>query len=891
MVKSRDAPIDEAEWNWFLRGSAVAAITDRLENEEEFDGGSLRTAPHVKAAGTMGQYMSKMNKSPANWINESKWKECLQLSASIPAFAGLCSNIAVNGAFWSKFSASENPFTFLENEPRLPDEIATPADGRDHSPHLGWDASSLTSFQRLIIVKVLRPECLVESVRLFVLERMGSKFVTSVGFDLQEIFEESNNRKPLIFILSPGSDPTSQLMRFARETRGSALHLDMISLGRGQGPRAEEAITKAYQQKGKWVFLQNCHHAASFMPRLQMIVRRISRPETEVDPNFRMWLSSKPDPSFPVSILQAGLKMTVEPPPGMKANLLRSLGGVGGVVTESVWEDSGPGPAWKRLLFGLCFFNAVVHERKKFGALGWNIPYEFTASDLEVSILMLHMLLTEHQEVPWKAIRYLTGDIVYGGRVTDYWDQRCLQSILGKFYSPDALQESYGYTVDYVYRPPPPEISLSVCCEYVENLPTVDAPELFGMDQNADTAFLANQGRALIADLLAAQPRLTAAVGSNITNDDIVLDLVRDTLKYLPQRVDSTANGVTTGLMDPRLGSMSPDRLRQMTQKKLSQDPLADHADQTAYVTVLRQEINRFDRLLGIIHTSLSSLQLAVKGEVLMSEQLEDAYNALLGNRVPKAWEQAAYESCKPLGAWVDNLAKRVDFFSSWLDLVRQEKTSKSRMSRESGMTSTPTPSQSSMSVSPPRDHPNAFWLPAFFFPQGFLTAVLQTHARERNVPVDSLSFCYRVLNEKWTNHERVHTESNVDFKRVAFQGTPREEGSVIFGLYLDGASWDSSGGCLQDSLSGQRFYPLPKLLVTPTQQNSSTTPEAKGIEDKEDELDLYDCPLYRTSLRASSLTSTGHTTNFVTSVNLPSVQPADHWITRGVALLCQLDE
>jgi len=64
-----------------------------------------------------------------------------------------------------------------------------------------------------------------------------------------------------------------------------------------------------------------------------------------------------------------------------------------------------------------------------------------------------------------------------------------------------------------VYRPPPPEISLSVCCEYVENLPTVDAPELFGMDQNADTAFLANQGRALIADLLAAQPRLTAAVG------------------------------------------------------------------------------------------------------------------------------------------------------------------------------------------------------------------------------------------------------------------------------------------------------------------------------------------------------------------------------------------
>ena len=62
-----------------------------------------------------------------------------------------------------------------------------------------------------------------------------------------------------------------------------------------------------------------------------------------------------------------------------------------------------------------------------------------------------------------------------------------------------------------MYRPLPPEISLSVCCEYIESLPAGDAPELFGMDHNADTAFLANQGRALIGDLLAAQPKLTAA--------------------------------------------------------------------------------------------------------------------------------------------------------------------------------------------------------------------------------------------------------------------------------------------------------------------------------------------------------------------------------------------
>ena len=78
----------------------------------------------------------------------------------------------------------------------------------------------------------------------------------------------------------------------------------------------------------------------------------------------------------------------MESPQGLKANLLRSLGSGGsGAVSEKMWDDTAPGPEWKSLLFGLCFFNAVINERKKYGALGWNIPYEFSASDLEVSCL------------------------------------------------------------------------------------------------------------------------------------------------------------------------------------------------------------------------------------------------------------------------------------------------------------------------------------------------------------------------------------------------------------------------------------------------------------------------------------------------------------------------
>ncbi len=80
----------------------------------------------------------------------------------------------------------------------------------------------------------------------------------------------------ILFILIDllGSDPTNQLLRYARDSRGSTLHMDIVSLGQGQGPRAEELITKSFLLKGRWIFLQNCHLCASFMPRLSVLVNK-----------------------------------------------------------------------------------------------------------------------------------------------------------------------------------------------------------------------------------------------------------------------------------------------------------------------------------------------------------------------------------------------------------------------------------------------------------------------------------------------------------------------------------------------------------------------------------------------------------------------------------------
>jgi dynein heavy chain len=696
----------------------------------------------LKAGSALDSKAEKQN--PFKWMPEKAWLNTIQLSRhafsadSNLFFREILEFMQRNEAAWRKW--------YDENEPE-----ACPVP--DYEERITMERS-IGQFLRMVLVRSLREDRTGISCDMFIESALDSRFSAPVTDQIADIYEETTMRVPVLYLLSLGSDPTLMIDELAKKKK--KFPTDKVSMGEGQDKVARQKMQDAFITGG-WVILNNAHLGIGYMNELEDMLGKTP----EIDADFRLWLSCEITETFPIGLLQMAIKVTLEPPAGLKAGLARTYS----TMVSQELLDKIDHERWRTLVYAMCFLHSIVQERRKFGPIGWCVPYEYNNSDLDACLLFLekHVAATVivGQPVSWTTVQYMVSEVQYGGRITDDLDRELFNTYAAKWMCEDMFKNNFAfnnYTADYNYKIPE-GLEIQNFRDAIDTLPSVDSPLIFGLHPNADLTYRLKDNQEMITTIIETQPK-DAGSGAGKSVDEIVKDLCEDLLSKMP-----------------------PDFVEEVFRAQIQKLKGPTDKGFAAPLNIfLFQELQRLQNIIKIVRTNLKSVSMAIDGTVVMTQELLNDLNAIFDTRVPTCWyldaSGAEISWLMPnIGGWFTGLIDRSSMLNTWLENGRQK----------------------------------SYWLTGFTNAQGFLTGMRQEVTRQ-HVKVD-----------KWALDDVIsHTEVlSIDVDRV--RDVP-EEGQNIHGLFIEGGRWQRAESKLDESEPKKLFTAMPVIFCT-----AATAKELRG--------------------------------------------------------------
>ncbi|KAJ2477670.1 dynein heavy chain [Coemansia sp. RSA 2320] len=629
------------------------------------------------------------------------------------------------------------------------------------------------ALRELIVVRLVRPDRVLAAAARFAAAVFGEP-AEPAGPEAalraaaaESFYVDGEGVTPVALCSVAGHDAADRVDALAAEQRRA---LRAVAMGAGEGAKVADQAISAAAAAGSWVVLRNVHLAPAWLAQLE---KRLQTLRAHAD--FRLFLTMEISAAVPAALLRRARTLVCEPPAGLRASLLDSLG--------SASDAPAAGPAERaRLHFLVAWLHAAVVERLRYAPLGWTSRYEFSDADYACALATVDCWVdraaqgranVDPARIPWPAIRALLSGSVYGGRIDNDADRRVLESFVTRLFRADAygadfcLLTSSGAPV----LPAPEATAPRGFVRWCRELPASEPPAWLGLPPNAETLLLEQKGAQLLADTRRMR---------------VLLDDDEDDEGLEEAAAGESADGGASS------EAAQPAHLRQAdaaaagfeaTLAEAAEIQTLDDAHAaagTALFRVLQREGAVARALLATVRADLAQLREACRGERKQTNRLRALLADFAAGAVPRAWlaTYAVPRACS-LARWVADFADRLRAAHALARRIHAEPTDSI--------------------AGAVREQP--VWLGGLLYPEAFITATRQAAAKRLACSLEELAIRLAVAADS-------------------------PGGFAVCGLRIEGAAWD--GGAL--ALNDGSAEPLGPCAIEWTRRSSANEDQDRTV-------------------------------------------------------------